>query len=344
MTSETPETHQPEDIQSTARRPVSLAERLKSPRTLISFGLAAAFIFFVFRNLDLDVVDIADNIVQGNPLWIAVGFAAYYVAFPVRAWRWRTLMKNAGIYDGESNPVFNIRPLTEILLLSWFANCLVPAKLGDAYRGFLLRERAGVSFASTLGTIVAERLIDVLALVTLIMTAALLTFHGTFPAAVQLPLIGGGALVVAGVAGLLFVSRYRVMLLRYVPGRFSAPAERLQSGVTASFSRQEWLPVSIATIIIWASEGLRLYCVAAAFGVRLSAPEALFVALLASLLTVVPLTPAGLGVVESGAIVALRLLDVSNTNAATIAIVDRGIAYWSVIIVGILVTIIVRRR
>lgn len=344
MTGEPPETSPPADSQRSASRQVSLAERLKSPRTIISFVLAAAFIFFVFRNLNLNVVDIFDNILQGNPLWIALGFAAYYVAFPVRAWRWRTLMKNAGIHDGSGQPAYAIRPLTEILLLSWFANCLVPAKLGDAYRGFLLRERAGVSFASTLGTIVAERLIDVLALVTLITTAALLTFHGTFPSAVRLPLIGGGVLVVAGVAGLLFVSRYREVLLRFVPGRFSAPAERLQTGVTASFSRQDWLPVVTATAIIWASEGLRLYCVAAAFGVGLSAPEAVFVALLASLLTVVPLTPAGLGVVESGAIVALRLLDVSNTNAATIAIVDRGIAYWSVIIVGIVLSIIVRRR
>jgi hypothetical protein len=87
-----------------------------------------------------------------------------------------------------------------------------------------------------------------------------------------------------------------------------------------------------------------VFLVAAAFGVDLTVPEALFVALLASLLTVVPLTPAGLGVVESGTIIALRLLDVTDTNAATIAIVDRGIAYWSVIVVGAVLSVAVRKR
>lgn len=333
----------PDEDQPADQRSISLADRLRSPRTIISFALAGAFIFFVFRNLDLNVAEIASNILRGNPLWIALAFGAYYGSFPIRAWRWRKLMENAGIYDGSDQPAYSIRSLSEVFLLSWFANCLVPAKLGDAYRGYLMRERAGVSFAGTFGTIVAERFIDVIALVTLMVTASLLTFHGNVPQDIQLPLIGGAILVGAGVIGLAFVARYRVMLLRVMPDRFTSPFDRLQSGVVSSFSRRGWVPVVGATLVIWASEGVRLYCVAAAFGVELTAFESLFVALLASLLTVVPLTPAGLGVVESGAIFSMRLLDVSSTNAAVIAIVDRGVAYWSVIVVGIILSIIVRR-
>lgn len=333
-----------ENGNGTGRRSVSLTERLKSPRTLISFALAAAFIFFIFRNLNLDIGEIAGNIAEGNPVWIALGFVAYYGAFPIRAWRWRALMGSANIYDRSDPAPYRITALTEIFVLSWFANCLVPAKLGDAYRGYLMRERAGVSFASTLGTIVAERFIDVLALVALMVTAALVTFHGDVPDDVRLPLIGGGALVVTGMAGLVFVARYYGSVRHLVPVRFAAPVDRMQGGVVSSFSRSIWLPVALSTAMIWAAEGIRVYCVAAAFGVELSAAESLFVALLASLLTVVPLTPAGLGVVESGAILALRLLDVADTNAATIAIVDRGIAYWSVIVVGAVLSIIVRRR
>lgn len=330
-----------ETVQSPA---VSLGKRLRSPRTLISFGLAAAFIFFVFRNLDINFREIASNIADGNPLWIALAFAVYYGAFPLRAWRWRLLMSNADIYDGTPHPQFRITALSEVFILSWFANCLVPAKLGDAYRGYLMRERAGVSFASTLGTIVAERFIDVIALVTLMVTSALIIFGSDVPNDVQLPLAGGGLLVIVGIIALALVARYYRMIRRYVPDRLAAPADKLQGGIVRSFSRREALPVVLLTAIIWASEGLRVYCVAAAFGVQLSFPESLFVALLASLLTVVPLTPAGLGVVESGSIIALRLLDVSSTDAATIAIVDRVVAYWSVIVVGGLLSIIVRRR
>jgi len=333
-----------DNAEARAQRPVSLKERLLTPRTLISFLLALAFIAFIFRNLDLDVLEIAENIASGNPGWIALGFLAYYGAFPLRAWRWRRLLENAGVRNGDAEHVYALRSLSEIYILSWFANCLVPAKLGDAYRGYLLRQRAGVSFARSFGTVVAERFIDVLALVSLMVVAALLSFHGNVPSDVQLPLIGGGALVLVGVLGLVLAARYRMLILRVMPERFSEPYDRLQGGVLSSFSRSGALPVGLATAAIWASEGLRVFCVAAAFGVGLDIPEAVFVALLASLLTVIPLTPAGLGVVESGTIIALRLLDVTATDAATVAIVDRGIAYWSVIVVGAVLTIIARRR
>jgi uncharacterized protein (TIRG00374 family) len=326
------------------RPPLSLRDRLLSVRTLVSFALAAAFILFVFRNLNLNVGEIAGNIADGNPLWIGAGFAVYYGAFPLRAWRWRRLLENAGLRDDSQAQAFKLRSLSEIYILSWFANCLVPAKLGDAYRGYLLRQRAGASFARTLGTVLAERFMDVLALVGLMVLSALLTFHGNIPADVRWPLIGGAALVVLGIAGLGVVARYRTLIVGLVPERFTAPYERLQGGVLSSFARSGVPQIVGATILIWGAEGVRVFVVAAAFGVDLTVPEALFVALLASLLTVVPLTPAGLGVVESGTIIALRLLDVSDTNAATIALVDRGIAYWSVIVVGAALSVALRKR
>ena len=43
-------------------------------------------------------------------------------------------------------PLFD---LTEILYLSWFANCVVPAKLGDIYRSYLARNCLGVSMSKT---------------------------------------------------------------------------------------------------------------------------------------------------------------------------------------------------
>jgi uncharacterized protein (TIRG00374 family) len=52
--------------------------------------------------------------------------------------------------------------LTRIMYLAWFTNCITVARLGDAYRGYLLKKAMGVSFAVTLGTVLAERLLDLL--------------------------------------------------------------------------------------------------------------------------------------------------------------------------------------
>ena len=71
---------------------------------------------------------------------------------------------------------------------------------------------------------------------------------------------------------------------------------------------------------------------------------AVFVALLASLLTTFPVTPAGLGAVESGTILALKLFDATANKAASVALVDRAIAYWSVILIGGLVYLFSKRK
>ena len=77
----------------------------------------------------------------------------------------------------------------------------------------------------------------------------------------------------------------------------------------------------------------------------------LFVALAAALLTTLPVTPAGLGFVETS-IVGILILAANfglapgvNENVATsVAILDRVISYWSLIVVGSILYVITRKR
>jgi hypothetical protein len=59
------------------------------------------------------------------------------------------------------------------------------------------------------------------------------------------------------------------------------------------------------------------------------------VALIGSLLTAVPLSPAGLGIVELGMVSILTLVyGFTPTEAASIALVDRAISVFSIIVLG----------
>ncbi|MBI3745595.1 MAG: flippase-like domain-containing protein [Chloroflexi bacterium] len=69
--------------------------------------------------------------------------------------------------------------------------------------------------------------------------------------------------------------------------------------------------------------------------VHLGISGAFFIALSASLLTAIPITPAGLGFVE-GAVVGLLTIvyKVPNTEALAITVVDRTISVLTIIILG----------
>ena len=83
----------------------------------------------------------------------------------------------------------------------------------------------------------------------------------------------------------------------------------------------------------WLSEVGRLYLVVSATGLEVGIGLIVFVTVANALLSAVPITPGGLGIVESG-IAGLLTLAVAEESAVSIALLDRSISYLSVIIFG----------
>ncbi len=328
---------------------------LRDPRTWISFAVAAAIVVFMLRGLNIDVATTWAYVRTANPWLLAVGFLAFYLTFPLRSLRWRLLLDNAGVTTPADRATWASLPaLMEYIMLSWFANCLVPAKLGDAYRGYLLKRNGHVSFSASFGTIFAERLLDMLGLFIFLVISGWFVFGVHLPPAAQLIFAGGlllAGVVVGGLAGMRWLSPH---LRRFIPARVLAKYLPFEAAALRSF-RPRVLPQLIGlTGLVWLLEGMRLFFVIRALGadqLGLTLPVVIFTALASSLLTVVPLTPAGLGLVEGTVTTVLALflpggaqLAASRSLALAITVLDRLINFWSIIIVGFFTYLFSRRR
>ena len=312
--------------------PGGIKARLLKPQTLVSFAIALAIVVFLVARLNINLHDVWQNIKHANPWMLLAALAIFYSTFILRAIRWRGMLVNAGINAEHGYTLPSLPRIVAILLLSWFANCIVPAKLGDGYRCFLLRRDTGARFSATLGTILAERLTDLVVLFTMMSGAGLLAFHGSLPSEVTNTLIGGMVLIVLGVIVLSAMMFGKDRFARFIPERFKEHYDHFHAAVFACL-RRPTIPVAVS-ISIWFFDGARLFLVAHALGADLSYSLAMFVALMSALLTTLPFTPAGLGVVEAAIIVVLKLVDVDPAMAGSIAVIDRVINYWSLILVG----------
>jgi uncharacterized protein (TIRG00374 family) len=312
-------------------REVSLRRRFFNLRTIgsIVFGLLLLFLLFRFV-LNIDLGRTWTLIATANPLFLLLALVAYYLTFPVRGFRWRFVLARSGTRVGFGDA-------TEILFLSWFVNCLVPAKLGDLYRAYLLKGNFGASASRTVGTIFIERIADIIVIFGLALAAGFWSFRGRARPEVDFIFLVGFAVALALVAFVIGLRFWGHRLSRFLPEQAADLWARFHEGSTGALSARSLPVIGLLTAVIWLLEGLRLYFVIRALAlpdVGLGISASVFVALAAALLTAVPLTPAGVGFVEAGITAALVIYGVAGDSAAAVAITDRGISILTVIVLG----------
>lgn len=324
------------------RAPDSLGKRFLNLRTFVSFGIAIAILYFVFRGLGIDLADAWGRMKQADLVLLGGALLIFYSTLAARALRWGYMLARVGIDNEHGYPVPRLPGMFQIILLSWFANCVVPARLGDAYRSFLLKERTGSSFGVSLGTILAERLIDLVVLVTVLFGSGLVVFGAHAPDQAETAFLFGGGIVLFGVVGVvvLWLTRNRIELL--LPARLMTHYRKLNTGIFKVLAKPT--PYAATSVFLWLSDGLRVYLVAWSLGQHISYPAAIMVALISALVSVIPFTPAGLGFVEGFMVTALTQIGVPGGAAVAIALLDRLVTYFSLIVIGLPLYLWVLRR
>ena len=319
---------------------VSLSARLRQTKTIVSILVPLLIIAF-FVALNRETLSKVPSLIAGaNPALVLVAFLVFYLGFPLRGFRWATLLRGTGFR-------IHVKDSTEILYLSWLVNCLIPAKLGDVYRAYLLRINSDASLSRTFGTVFIERVLDIFTIAILGIAAGYWSFRSGLPPEIQ-AVFGVAVVIVVLLAVALFTLRNfgrRILVaMRFLPERIVEFYDRFEQGVFGALKRRQRPGLAILGVAIWMTEAMRLFFVVKALGfpdVELGISGAVFVALIGSLLTAVPLSPAGLGIVEAGIVGILTIVyGVPLAEATAIALLDRVISVFSVIVFGAILYVI----
>ena len=316
-----------------------LLARLTRRSTLFALLLTLVLVLGVVRAAtSFNLSEVSLDLQRANPLWLLAALVASWATFPLRGLRWRMILSASGFRISR-------RAATEILTLSFWVNCVLPAKMGDVYRGWLLKHNGATSLGNAVGTVIAERLVDLATVALLGAASTFVAFGGKLPpTALALTAVALGVAVATTL--LLLVARgFAAALIYALPipdalkSGFTNAAASLRAGSGGRVIRTA-LPYSLA---IWIGESLRLAAVAAALGLFVVSPAAgqigiastIFVALVSAVLTVVPFTPAGIGIVEAGMVgILVALFGFSPETAIALALLDRLVGVGSLVLGG----------
>ena len=272
---------------------------------------------------------------------IALAAAVHYGGFALRGHRWQTLLAALGHRLGY-------RYTTSVLLAGWFVSALIPARAGDLLRVAALRlpppSQSSVPAADGLASLFLERVLDLLAVLALSVGASLVVLGGRVPSWV----LGAYGVALVLLAALTVAVLVAPSLLARARDAWSQPAWRaawdfaLQAA--ASLRRLPRDPrvtvlVVVESLTIWLCDGLLLWLVVMSLGYTLPLAASVFVALTVDVFAAVPLTPGGLGQIETAYAALLALLAQGGIPIAAAVLATRAISYWSFLLVSGLVTL-----
>lgn len=141
---------------------------------------------------------------NANYLFIAPGILTYFIAVGLRAVRWRLLLS-------PIKPIPSKR-LFPIVVVGYMVNNILPFRIGEVIRSYLLYRKTSVNAASGISSILVERLIDAVTLLLIIGIAGLFV-----PLAQTLSgfsqLTGLGERFIVGILLFTFVGLFILMIL-----------------------------------------------------------------------------------------------------------------------------------
>lgn len=300
--------------------------RRLAPGLLVSAVALGVIFYLIDLERFLEALRLADY------RYVILLFGITLVWLAVRSLAWRTLLSEQARYG----QVF--LTLNEGYLL----NNVLPLRLGEVGRAFLLSKKAGLGFLQVFSTVIIERALDV------VLAAAVLLI--TLPFVIQTGLAWQAALVVSGLAlfGLAllhWLARNQEWALRQydrLAGRiallqkFGATQQLTAffSGLDALVNPRRFLKVVFLMTANWGIAVIQFYVLLLAFFPQARLLWGAFTVSVMAFGIAAPSSPGAIGVMEVAIIGALSVFDLDHSTALAAALTAHLTNYLTTGVIG----------
>lgn len=303
------------------------------PHLVIALLVSLGFLYLAFRNVKLDELGAALQRIDLS--WLLVAIVVSLLIMVFRAWRWQL----------ELRPLEHVPfgRLWVIISVAYMAINLLPVRIGEIVRPWLLSRRSGVSFSSVVGNVVLEKTMDSLIIVFYILLG-LITVE-------NLPVwVRRGAMVPAVAAAILvslvilfwwrgeaFVDRW---LLHRLPQDFGGKLKKvlasMADGMKIIPNPLLLFSVLLVSLTMWFLPILSSYIMIRAFDFQVPFGAALVVFIFIGFGTALPNLPGMIGPYQYACQLALGLFGVSEVDALAYGLVLNAVQFLTLVAQGLL--------
>jgi uncharacterized membrane protein YbhN (UPF0104 family) len=261
---------------------------------------------------------------RNDAVALLAALGLYALATLARAERWHRIVGRAQINAGREDTY-------RLTTVGYMGNNVLPARSGDLLRAFLLAPIAGTRKRIVLGTVVAERLLDAIALALVLASVVFFFVRGAeIPEGRVVALVGVLAVAGAAVLAATIVWARRTGQLgraRELLRPLAAPSRNLLS--------LHGTGLLLLSIAIWTLEACVYLAVARAVNLDFGLGDALYVMALTNLFALIPAAPGYVGTFDAAVVFACKSLDASGSDALAYLVMLRFVLFVPITVVGL---------
>ena len=235
-----------------------MSKKLKSYiKILLPISIGIFCIFFSFRNISF--TDFTKYFYEINYLWVFVGIFLGALSHISRSYRWKYLIEPLGYKLGFINSVLAV-------FSAYLINYTIP-RAGDIARATMISKYEKIPLDKTLGTIVAERAVDVICILIIIATGLIFEFNRISEKLISLienTEISVVIIYVGVIILILFVSNRVLRKSKYYKSILNFFSGIIQ-GLTVIFKMEKRIPFILHSIFIWLMYVLMFWATSMAF-------------------------------------------------------------------------------
>ena len=299
----------------------------------IGLGISAVSIIILLQLID--VREAAHEISTADYRLVLLGGLAQLLFLILRTFRWRFMLNKHPTWT----QVFHIQNIGYMLTM------LLPFRLGDLIRAFLIGKVKPLNFMQGASSMVLERLFDLLIII--IMFPFAIRGIEELPNSVRLAANVAGAAAVIGVGVLIFMANMPDLvrnIARWILDRIPFMKtdiwlerfDGILAGLDSLTSFKNTLYLLVMSVIIWVPIVYSYWITMVAVGIPATLSIAMFTVCIAAFGVAVPSSPGQIGVFEAAVSLALITVigqEISST-AASFGIIYHAVQYLVLMIVG----------
>ena len=240
--------------------------------------------------------------------YLIVAVVICAAAWMLRGARYQYILKNLEIETG-------IWLSTACIYVSQTANLIIPARLGDLVRLFILKHEVNATYSNGLSSLVVERFFDIILVAVLgaVSLPFVLNVPDWFIAVIILPIVAGGVFILVVLYSVRLKSENKY--LKICLGL-------LDEVKKASLNPRAMSVLSISSIVIWIMDVVICMVIAMMFGQEIPFAVIVLAIVIGNLVKAVPVTPGGVGTYELSVALTLELSGIMPAVATLIAVID----------------------